>query len=122
VVCPQWREGQAASLRCGLSELRGAEKVIVTLGDEPLITSELVAVFVHHPAGARAVYNGRPGHPVVLGVEHVERLMSLTGDRGAREFLGDGPEIELGGAEDRGRDVDTTEDLERMRHEARAVV
>ena len=122
VVCERWHEGQAASLRRGLEVLRGAGKVIVTLGDEPLITSDAVARFVSEPPGARAVYNGRPGHPVVLGADHIERLMSLTGDRGARDLLGDGPEIELGGAGDAGRDVDTTEDLERIRNEARAVV
>ena len=122
IICEDWREGQAASLRCGLEALAGASKVIVTLGDEPLITSEAVARFVSEPPGARAVYNGRPGHPVVLGDDQIRLLMGLTGDRGARELLGDGPEIELGGSADIGRDVDTTEDLERMRNEARAIV
>ncbi len=122
IVCDRWQDGQAASLRCGLEELRGAGRVIVTLGDEPLITSEVVARFVTAPPGARAVYSGRPGHPVVLGPRHISRLMSLTGDRGARDLLGDGPQIELGGRGDVGRDVDTTEDLEKMRNEARAVV
>jgi CTP:molybdopterin cytidylyltransferase MocA len=122
VFCEAWREGQAASLRRGLQELRDAERVIVTLGDEPLITPEVVARFVTQPPGARAVYNGRPGHPVVLGPDQIRGVMSLSGDRGARGMLGDGPEIELGGATDLGRDVDTTEDLERMRNEARAVV
>jgi len=122
VVCDAWREGQAASLRRGLEELREAAKVIVTLGDEPRMRPDIVARFVTAPAGARAIYNGRPGHPVVLGPEHIERLMSLTGDRGARDLLAGGPQIELGEAGDAGRDVDTTDDLERMRNEARAVV
>jgi len=122
VVFADWREGQAASLRRGLSELREASKVIVTLGDEPLITSEVVARFVREAPGARAVYNGRPGHPVVLGPDQIRRVMSLEGDRGARDLLGDGLRIELGGAGDAGRDVDTKEDLERMRDEARALV
>lgn len=122
VVCERWRDGQAASLRYGLEQLREAGRVIVTLGDEPLITPEVVARFVDEPPGARAVYDGRPGHPVVLGPDHVEGLMSLTGDRGARGLLGEGPEIELGGRGDLGRDVDTTEDLERIRNEARAIV
>ena len=39
VVCEDWNQGQAASLRCGLEFLlgTGAERVVVTLGDEPLI-------------------------------------------------------------------------------------
>jgi molybdenum cofactor cytidylyltransferase len=122
VVCVRWHEGQSASLRCGLEELHEAAKVIVTLGDEPLITPQVVARFVGEPPGARAVYNGRPGHPVVLGGDQIRRAVSLSGDRGARELLGGGRRIELGGARDLGQDVDTTEDLERMRNEARAVV
>lgn len=122
VACERWQEGQAASLRRGLLELSDASKVLVTLGDEPLLTAEVVARFVGEPAGARAVYNGRPGHPVVLGPDQIRQVMSLRGDRGARDLLGDGPQIELGGLDDVGRDVDTTEDLERMRNEARAIV
>jgi CTP:molybdopterin cytidylyltransferase MocA len=122
VVCEAWSQGQAASLRCGVEELRGAAKVIVTLGDEPLITPQVVARFVSAPPGTQAVYDGRPGHPVVLGPDHLRALLSLTGDRGARELLAGGNTIELGGLGDVGLDVDTTEDLERMRNEARAIV
>jgi molybdenum cofactor cytidylyltransferase len=122
VVCETWRDGQSASLRRGLGELRDAERVIVTLGDEPLIKAETVARFVSASPGTRAVYDGRPGHPVVLGPDHLRALLSLSGDRGARDLLAGGPQIELGGQGDIGRDVDTTEDLERMRNEARAVV
>lgn len=122
VLCETWREGQAASLRRGLQALDGAERVIITLGDEPLITSEVVARFLVEPLGARAVYNGRPGHPVVLGPDQIRQALTLSGDEGARHLLSGGPEIELGGAGDLGRDVDTTEDLERMRNEARAIV
>jgi molybdenum cofactor cytidylyltransferase len=121
VVCERWREGQAASLRFGLDALRGADRVLVTLGDEPLITTEVVARFAGQPPGTRALYNGRPGHPVVLGPEQIGALLSLTGDRGAREMLG-GADVELGGLGDLSRDIDTPEDLERLRNEARAVV
>ena len=99
--------------------------MIVTLGDQPLITSELVARFVVEPPGTRAVYNGRPGHPVVLGRAQIQAVMSLTGDRGARDLLRGGAEIELGAQGSGGnpaRDVDTPEDLERLRNEARAVL
>jgi len=125
VICEQWREGQAASLRRGVEELSGADKVIVTLGDQPLITGEVVARFLREAPGTRAVHNGRPGHPVVLGADHLRAVMSLTGDDGARGLLQGGPEIELAGAGDRRnpfRDVDTREDLEAIRNEARAVL
>ena len=39
VVCPDWDTGQSASLRCGLGVARRTpSKVIVTLGDAPLVT------------------------------------------------------------------------------------
>lgn len=124
-ICPDWQEGQAASLRFGMSllvEQAGASRVVVTLGDEPLIGSATVARFASEPAGTRAVWNGRPGHPVVLGREHLEAIRGLAGDHGARELLRDAVEIEcaeMGGA---GLDIDTPEDLEAVRHEARAIL
>lgn len=122
VVCEQWWRGQAASLRRGAAELEGADRVIVTLGDEPLMSPEVVARFASEPPGTRAVYDGRPGHPVVLGAEHLRALANLRGDRGARGLLAGGRRIELGDLGAIGQDVDTTEDLERIRNEARAVV
>jgi molybdenum cofactor cytidylyltransferase len=120
VVCPDWERGQSFSLRCGVAALAGAEKVIVTLGDEPLITPAVIRRFLDSPGGTRAVYHGRPGHPVVLGRAQLDALASLTGDQGARELL-TGEEIECS-ALSSGRDVDTPDDLEKIRDEARAVI
>jgi molybdenum cofactor cytidylyltransferase len=119
VVCEDWQSGQAASLRRGLAALAGASKVIVTLGDEPLLTPAVIARFVDEPGGTRALYEGRPGHPVVLSVEQMNALAKLTGDRGARGLLHGGPTIECGSLCS-GRDVDTPDDLEAMSREARA--
>jgi len=80
----------------------------------------VIARFLDAPAGARAVYRGRPGHPVVLGADQLAALGELTGDRGARGLL-DGPKIECGSLCS-GRDVDTPDDLEAIRHEARAII
>jgi molybdenum cofactor cytidylyltransferase len=121
VVCADWEAGQAASLRCGLAALEGAEKVVVTLGDAPLVTAAVIARFAGEPARTRATYDGRPGHPVVLGPAEMTTLMSLTGDRGARDLLRGGPVIEVGHICS-GRDVDTPDDLEEIRDEARASV
>lgn len=121
VVCSDWASGQATSLRCGLAALDGAAKVVVTLGDAPLVTPEVIARFAGEVARSRATYDGRPGHPVVLGREEMTTLMSLTGDRGARDLLRGGPVIEVGHLCS-GRDVDTPDDLEEIRDEARAIV
>lgn len=124
VVCDEWASGQAWSLRRGVGVL-GADgdvsQVIVTLGDAPLVTSEVIRMFVGQPPRARAVYGGRPGHPVVLGPEEIAALTSLQGDEGARGLLRGGPKVEVGHLCS-GRDVDTPEDLEEVRDEARAVI
>jgi CTP:molybdopterin cytidylyltransferase MocA len=124
VVCDEWESGQAWSLRRGvafLTEGGDVSKVIVTLGDAPLVTPEVIRMFVGQPPRARAVYGGRPGHPVVLGPEEITALTSLAGDEGARGLLRGGPEVEVGHLCS-GRDVDTPEDLEEVRDEARAVI
>jgi molybdenum cofactor cytidylyltransferase len=124
VTCERWEDGQAASLRRGIEHLTdGAHvnKVIVTLGDQPRIRPELIARFIEEPPGTRATYDGRPGHPVVLGPVQMRAIARLHGDRGARELLRGGATIECGRLSS-ARDVDTPEDLEAIRHEARAVV
>jgi molybdenum cofactor cytidylyltransferase len=121
VVCADWESGQAASLRRGLSEFTGAAKVIVTLGDAPLVTPAVIRMFAGEPPRTRALYDGRPGHPVVLGPEQISALTSLSGDTGARQLLRGGPVIEVGHLCS-GRDVDTPEDLEEVRDAARAVI
>jgi molybdenum cofactor cytidylyltransferase len=119
LVCKHWREGIAASLRCGARALAGAERVILTLGDEPLISPQVISRFLDAAPGTRATYDGEPGHPVVLGGEQLRAVASLVGDRGARELLRGGPTIECGGLGGRG-DVDTTQDLDAIRFQVQA--
>ena len=123
-VCERWEDGQAASLRRGIEYLTAdahVNRVIVTLGDQPRMTPELIARFVDEPPATRAVYDGRPGHPVVLGPVQMRLIGNLHGDRGARGLLQGGKTIECGHLHS-ARDVDTPEDLEAIRSEARAVV
>lgn len=119
VECEDWREGQAASLRCGLLALGDVDGVVVVLGDQPRITREAVAA-VAGAAGpavgaARASYGGRPGHPVLLGRGLLARVGELRGDVGFRDLLGgmDVREVEVGGLADP-IDIDTREELARL--------
>jgi molybdenum cofactor cytidylyltransferase len=121
VICEDWREGIAASLRYGVQQLDGAERVIVTLGDQPLVTAEVIARFVDAPPGTRASYDGQPGHPVVLGPVQLRAISRLRGDSGARELLADAPTIECGRL-CCGRDIDTPDDLKAVRDEARSIL
>jgi molybdenum cofactor cytidylyltransferase len=90
VVAEDWADGQAASLRRGLTALAGADAVVVTLGDQPCITSGVITAALAQLDGydaVRAVYDGEPGHPVVLGRAVMGAALALEGDVGARELL-----------------------------------
>ncbi len=120
VVCARWDEGQAASLQTGLAALRDEERVLVTLGDQPLVGAEVVARMAGEPPGSRAAYDGAPGHPAVLGPEQLGAAAgALRGDRGLRDLHW--RLVECGALGD-GRDVDTPDDLEVVRAQARAVL
>lgn len=118
VVCENWREGQSASLRCGVAALGDVDAAVVVLGDQPRITAAAVAA-VAAAAGeagaARAAYGGRPGHPVLLGRAMLDRVAELRGDVGFRDLLGGLAvlEVEVGGLADP-TDIDTQEELARL--------
>jgi len=88
VYAPDWQEGQAASLRAGIAALGPVDAAVVLLADMPFVTSQVVAgVIERHNARCdvvRAVYNGQPSHPVLLGSKPLARVPELVGDVGAR--------------------------------------
>jgi len=113
IVCNDWAAGQSASLKAGMRALADSDTVIVTLGDQPLITADTIRRFLGEPAGTRAVYQGKPGHPVVLGREQLPAIEALAGDAGARTLLTRGREIECNALSPLGGlDIDTVDDLD----------
>ena len=96
VIVPDWSEGLSASLRAGLGAASAlpAEAVLVTPVDTPGATADAVGRVIDRAgvplsaALARAVYAGRPGHPVLIGRDHWASLAeTLTGDSGAGAYL-----------------------------------
>jgi CTP:molybdopterin cytidylyltransferase MocA len=94
VVCEDWASGQSASLKTGIAAIAGAaDAAVITLGDMPRVTPQVIARFAglaaEHGAHARAraVYDGVPGHPVVLGRAYFDAVAEIEGDIGARELL-----------------------------------
>jgi molybdenum cofactor cytidylyltransferase len=114
VICPDWAHGIAASVRCGLAALGGADRVLVAVADQPGLTPAAVRALLAQPGSARAVYDGRPGHPVVLGPGLLARAGELRGDAGFRDLLAGVPAVECGDLADP-TDIDTREDLEVVR-------
>lgn len=99
VVNPRWAEGMSGSLDLGLSTAAvvapWATAAMVLLVDQPFITASAVAAVLsaqrdpgHAGILAAAAYDGRRGHPVLIGREHWPALRAtLSGDEGARAFL-----------------------------------
>jgi molybdenum cofactor cytidylyltransferase len=119
VVCASWDEGQAASLRTGLEALGEVDAAVVTLGDQPRITPQVIALALDNFDGkrpVRTVYGGKPGHPVVLPGWMIPRVMELEGDVGARVLLDEAGVLEVeAGHLASAADVDTPADLEGLR-------
>jgi molybdenum cofactor cytidylyltransferase len=90
VECEDWARGQGFSLRAGVAALADSDVVAITLGDQPFITPEVITAALAELGdfeALRAVYDGRPGHPVVLGRRVLAAVPELEGDAGARELL-----------------------------------
>jgi CTP:molybdopterin cytidylyltransferase MocA len=90
VVCSEWARGQGFSLRRGVEALGDVDAAVVTLGDQPFITPQVIMGALDHLEGydaVRVIYGGAPGHPVVLGRRALDAVGELEGDAGARELL-----------------------------------
>jgi len=95
VEATDWPDGMGASFRAGLvsAEAGGAGAALVTLVDLPDVRTPvferlLAAVEPGGSVLARAAYQGRPGHPVLIGRRWWTAAAELAGgDKGARELF-----------------------------------
>jgi molybdenum cofactor cytidylyltransferase len=119
-VCPDADSGMAASLvhaiRHSLSLGQAPDAWLVALGDMPHVApATLQALADALNAGApiaAPVMAGRRGNPVGFGSVHLQALLALQGDQGARRLLQGCPVTEVA-VDDPGifRDIDTPADL-----------
>ncbi|MCB1430070.1 MAG: molybdopterin-binding/glycosyltransferase family 2 protein [Nitratireductor sp.] len=115
--------GMASSLVAGIKAVDDAsDGVIMLLGDMPLVSGAMIekmanAFGASSPAPVVvAAHNGERGNPVIWPRRLLERLMKLTGDKGARDLLVELADetvmVELGEAAS--LDLDTPEALEKV--------
>ncbi|MEV6612100.1 nucleotidyltransferase family protein [Kutzneria sp. NPDC051319] len=121
-----WATGMGSSLRRGIealqetalqeTALQGEDAVAVMTVDLPGVTAEAIARVLEHAstkALAAATYDGRRGHPVLIGREHWQGVHEVAqGDSGARAYLKrhEVTEVACDDVAD-GHDVDRPEDL-----------
>jgi molybdenum cofactor cytidylyltransferase len=116
VLNPDWAEGQATSLRAGVTWARagGFDAVVIGLGDQPLVPAEAwQAVAASSSPIAVASFGGRRSPPTKLAAS-VWPLLPETGDEGARVVMARHPElVEAVACPGQPIDIDTVEDLAR---------
>jgi CTP:molybdopterin cytidylyltransferase MocA len=122
---PDWMTGMGSSLATGLRALASAdvEAAVIALADQPLVGADsvrrLIVAYENGATVAVAAYDGKARNPVLIARVHWPSVIELAaGDTGARPFLRAHPDlvtlVECGdtGSPD---DVDTPEDLARLR-------
>lgn len=115
-VCDHADEGMAASLVHALSCKRMARGWVIALADMPFVqpaTAAALAAAVAAGAGIAApTIGGRRGNPVAFGRMHLDELLQLRGDEGARRLLQAHPVTAIA-VDDPGilQDIDTPPDL-----------
>jgi molybdenum cofactor cytidylyltransferase len=95
VTAQDWQTGLSASVRAGLNEavVMQADYAVLHVVDTPDVGPAVVGRVVKRALAsrsglARAVFDDRPGHPVVIARRHWSGVLeNLSGDQGAGPFL-----------------------------------
>jgi molybdenum cofactor cytidylyltransferase len=116
VVNEHWTEGMASSIRLGIETLKlhareAAGGVLMTC-DQPALTVEHLQRLAASVEVKASRYAGKKGVPAFFPRDCFDCLLTLHGDGGARELMVNARSVEFVGGE---LDVDTTEDLEKVR-------
>ena len=122
LVCvpnPRYLEGMGTSLAIGVKSLEElAQGVLVMLGDEPVVPSDIVHALVaaylgEHKAITIPIYGSQPGPPTLFSRSLFSELSALEGDTGGRQLVARHPNLVCRvpfPEQARPRDVDTPED------------
>ena len=113
----------STSVRASLPFITDEEGVFFHLGDKPFLEKEMIYRMIDIYRENREkiivpVFNGEKGHPVLMDVGlYSEEIKSLQGDKGLREIIEKhtGDVIFIKGNEGSLYDIDTIEDVERLK-------
>jgi molybdenum cofactor cytidylyltransferase len=94
---PNYKSGMLSSVRCGLKSLpEECRAVMVILGDQPSITTELIDQMLQYFAKNEKnilipLYEGKRGHPILFSRQYCDEIMTHFNDVGLRGLLHDHP-------------------------------
>ncbi len=117
----KWQSGMSSSIKAGVSQILDIdseiEAVVITLCDQPHVTSDdiarLISTFIDSRSPIVAArYNDTIGVPALFAREMFDKLTQLSGDKGARELIRNYPESVLTiPMENAAIDIDTPDDI-----------
>lgn len=116
IECATADDGMAASLVHAIRQAQGARGWLIALADMPYVSPDTISALAQAIADgadiAVPVYRERRGNPVAFSRAHLNSLLQLEGDQGARKLLQTCPVVEVV-IDDPGilRDIDTQDDL-----------
>lgn len=117
---PMAEEGMGTSLAVGINAKHDADGWLIALADMPWVKSKTILTLADRlEKGASIVapsYDQKRGHPVGFSSNWRNELLSLRGDKGARQLLNDNSDtVRLMATNDSGvlSDIDVPEDLHR---------
>ena len=90
---PNYKSGMLSSVRCGLQNLpEKCRAVLVVLGDQPSITTELIDQMLQSFAATEKsilvpLYKGKRGHPILFSSLYRDEILKRHGDVGLRGLL-----------------------------------
>ena len=95
---PNYKSGMLSSVRCGLENLpEKCRAVLVVLGDQPSITTELVDQMLKSFAKTEKtilvpLHKGKRGHPILFSSQYRDEILTHYGDVGLRGLLHSHPD------------------------------
>lgn len=123
-INPEFKKGQSCSLQLGLSRVIDAfPAVMFLLADQPLVDTATLNFLLEHFWSADKdicvpTFEGQKGNPCIFRKNIFPQIMHITGDSGARHIIRSNPErvLEIDIKNPYFFiDVDTPEDLERIK-------
>jgi len=124
IMNDHWKEGLSSSIATGVSYIQENEPqidaVLIVLGDQPLVNldyiNQIISSYQKNSKFITAsIYNGNFGVPAIFPRKWFDRLLSLTGDKGAKLLLNDERENIISiASENQLKDIDTPEDYKQL--------
>ena len=86
-----FKSGMASSIKSGIKNLsKEVDAFFICLGDMPMINANIYDQLINAKSDKEIivpVYKGQRGNPVLFSISMKKKLMSITGDTGAKQIL-----------------------------------